>query len=355
MKRHLWLAILTVASLNLASVLTSSTFSWADADPQPSPSAKLDMNFLLLPAYELEPAANPDPKVTQTPERRVGDEIVLHVADLAIPQGSSGPLKIELPPGTQPLNDEGWEIFTKSEGADLKLIAVPLKAGKLTLPSLAIQDAAGKSFARTNPFRVEVKSAIRPDDPKPQEPADLRPPAELAFPWWAIALMTIGALLVVGATGYSLYRWSKGKRAIPAKVVEPPKPEDEEALASLAQLEKSGALERGEFKKYYFGVSETLKRYIGRRYDFDAPENTTREMMENLRQAWARELGGEQKKLTELAELFEQLDRVKFTDHVPASIESQGIVHIAREFVRATRRRPMPVETSNGGGVNAVR
>jgi ABC-type ATPase with predicted acetyltransferase domain len=78
-------------------------------------------------------------------------------------------------------------------------------------------------------------------------------------------------------------------------------------------------------------------------------------MMENLRQAWARELGGEQKKLTELAELFEQLDRVKFTDHVPASIESQGIVHIAREFVRATRRRPMPVETSNGGGVNAVR
>lgn len=362
MKRHLSLILIAVSSLALGAPIRS----WADPAPQPSASAKLDMGFLLLPAYELEMASpSPSPKVsgkaadgqTAAAEHQVGDEIVLRIPQLSIPEGSSGPLKVELPPGTPALNDEGLEIFTKSEASDFKLIVVPMKAGRLTLPSLAIQDSAGKSFARTNPFRFEVKSAIRPDDPKPQEPAELRPPAELAFPWWAVALMAVGALLVVGAIGYSLYRWNKNRKATLAKVVEPPKPEDEVALAALTKLEKSGALERGEFKKHYFGVSEILKHYIGQRYGFDAPENTTREMLENLRQAWARELGGDEKQLSSLSELFEQLDRVKFTDYVPASIESQGVINVAREFVRATRRRPVMVSSSNApsGGPSAVR
>jgi hypothetical protein len=165
--------------------------------------------------------------------------------------------------------------------------------------------------------------------------------------------MGVGALIVVGAIAYSLYRWNKSRKAaLLAKPVEPPKPEDEVALAALAQLEKSGTLERGEFKKHYFKVSEILKNYIGARYGFDAPENTTREMMQNLREAWAKELspesGNGEKRLTGLSELFVQLDRVKFTDYVPASIESQGVVGVAREFVRATRRKPVIVTPSEG-------
>jgi hypothetical protein len=167
--------------------------------------------------------------------------------------------------------------------------------------------------------------------------------------------MVICGLLVLGALIYWFYRWSKSNRPLPPKPVEPPKPEDEVALTALAQLEKSGFLERGEYKKHYFGVSEILKTYIGERYGFDAPENTTREMMENLKLAWARELGGDEKRLNTLGELFEQLDLVKFTDHVPEKIESQTVVSVAREFVRGTRRKPViaapPVVTpsTNGG------
>jgi len=352
MKRRF--SVLLVAGCVLSfSLACYSAFS--EPSPQPAASAKLDMSFLLLPAYELEPAT-PAPGATPSAEHRVGDEIVLQISQLTVPTGTPVPLKVDTPPGAQSLNDEGWEIFTKSDEKNLKLIAVPIKAGNLTLPSLAIQDATGKSFARTNPFRAEVKSAIRPDDPKPQEPAALRPPAELSFPWWAVVLMGIGALLVLGVILYSLYRWNKSRRTRLPKVVEPPKPEDEVALAALAKLEKSGAIERGEFKKYYFGVSETLKNYIGRRYGFDAPENTTREMLENLKQAWARELGTDEKRLATLAELFEQLDRVKFTDFVPPHMESQSIVNVAREFVRATRRKPVVVAPSaSSEGPNAVR
>lgn len=359
MKRQLGFALIVLfcLSVGIGSVGTGLKNAWADPAPQPSASPKLDMGFLLLPAVELEPTApaadtSVKGKASATPasEYRVGDEIVLKAPQLTLPEGSQPPLKVEIPPGTPALNDEGWDIFPPSDPSEFKLIAVPMKAGSLTLPSLAIQDSSGKSIARTNPFRIEVKSAIRPDDPKPQEPAELRPPADLAFPWWVVILMAFAAALVLGAILYALYRWSKNRRTqVAVAPVEPPKPEDEVALLALAQLEKSGALEKGEFKKHYFGVSEILKTYIGRRYDFDAPENTTREMLENLKQAWARDFSGSEKRLTALSELFEQLDRVKFTDYVPPLVESRGIVEVAREFVRATRKAPVIMTSSTQG------
>jgi hypothetical protein len=358
MKRQLGLVLVTVFAL---SAMEMSSYAWAEPAPQPSASAKLDMGFLLLPAVELEPVApatDVNAKNNASPsahtEYRVGDEIILKASQLAVPQGSTPPFKVDIPPGTPALNDEGWEIFPQADPSEFKLIAVPMKAGNLTLPSLAIQDSSGKSIARSNPFRIEVKSAIRPDDPKPQEPAELRPPAELAFPWWAVVLMAFAAAFVLGAILYSLYRWSQGRKAKPAEPIEPPKPEDEVALAGLAQLEKSGALEKGDFKKYYFGVSEILKTYIGRRYDFDAPENTTREMLENLKQVWAKDLSGNEKRLASLSELFEQLDRVKFTDYVPPLAESRGIVEVAREFVRATKRPPAIVTHSSSVASSAA-
>src|SRR6185437_16115559 len=114
---------------------------------------------------------------------------------------------------------------------------------------------------------------------------------------------------------------------------EPPKPEDEVALAAFAALEKSGVLAKGDFKKHYFRVSEILKTYVGARYGFDAPESTTQEMLQMLDRAMAAEFATDATKLGSLIELFGQLDLVKFTDHVPAGSDSSRVVAIAREFV----------------------
>jgi hypothetical protein len=348
---------LAIAAALASIACMAPAVSLAAPDPSASPSPKLDMSFLLLPAYDIEaaPKASPSPvpQGSGSVTYRVGDEILAHVPQVALPAGSTGPLSISLPPGTPALADEGWEIFPKSDPNELRLILVPLKAGKLTLPSLAIQDSAGKSIGRTNPWPAEVVSAIRKDDPAPQKPVDLKPPAEVAFPWWAIAMMAVVALMIVGAIVYWAYRWSQRKRALLPKAVEPPKPEDEVALLALAELEKSGALSRGEFKKHYFRVSEILKTYIGARYGFDAPENTTRELFQNLKTAWHEELGSNPDWLGKLQTLFGQLDLVKFTDHVPEPGEAKQVAEVAREFVRATRRMPVilqqgPVLPSGG-------
>ena len=235
--------------------------------------------------------------------------------------------------------------------------AVPIKPGQLTLPSLAIVDRkSGKSVARTNPFKVTVESAIRKDDPQPQTPAGLRPPADLVFPWWVLVLLGALALAVVAGIIYGLYRWSR-KNRVPAETKELPKPllpEDEEALNALTDLEKGGALTRGDFKNHYFRVSEVLKRYIGRRYDFDAPESTTAELLMQLDQIWGRSNPDWR---AQVRELFLRMDVVKFTDYLPTPDDASKIIPEARKFILSSRRRPVdpaltPAGLSQGSGQN---
>ena len=112
--------------------------------------------------------------------------------------------------------------------------------------------------------------------------------------------------------------------------------EDEEALARLEKLEREAWVEKDELKKHYFGVSETLKHYIERRFSFKAAEQTTREMLVNLSST-----GVSDESVRELFQLFEALDRVKFTDYRPerGSLEPKVMLEGARDWIKKTRRK----------------
>jgi hypothetical protein len=342
-----WIAVMMLG-LSLATAAPAAA---------PSPAAP-DPAFSALPAFDLE-------RIDGQAKVMVGDTIVLRIGGLTGLTAPSGPvrdpireLRLEAPAGTENLTDQGWEVDVEDPGqvpaGELRVRATPLKAGQLTLPSLAIVRAAGDqdetagsgdgddakaprpALARTNPVTVQVESAIRPDDPKAGQPAEMLPPVSLPYPWWAVGAAAI-ALLALTAGGWLAYRRLKGNRkAAPAKPAEPPKPEDEVALAALAQLERDGPLRRGEFKAHYFRVSEILKAYIGARYDFDASESTTREMIAQLEERKACD----DARIDRLETLFGKMDLVKFTDHVPLPDEGPMLIEAARELVRATRRPP---------------
>jgi hypothetical protein len=316
-----------------------------------SPNSGLDTDFLLLPAYDIE-FAKPQ---AQGQEIRTGDTVAIKVSGITLPAGvSASDLVLVVPPGNAGLDDQGFAVENVSAAnggaagaAELKALIVPLKPGKLTLPSLEIatQGDAPKAIGRTNPLPLEVASAIRPSDPKPKEPAPVRPPLMLDFPRWIYYVGGGLLLLVFLGLLYGAYLFSKKERKPSVKVSGPPLTDDEAALAALLEVEKAPWLKSGEFKKHAFRISEVLKNYIGARYGFDAPECTTRELFLELENLSTGMPGGsvppERLDREALKNLFDKLDRVKFTDDLPTLSDASRFTQEAREFVLKTRRRVM--------------
>jgi hypothetical protein len=346
--------------MSAAAFALAAAAAWAQPPPEASPRPELDPGFLLLPAHELEAIAPPAGQAV-----RVGDRIRLRIDRL---EAQDGALKLEQPPGaTESLQEQGWEILdpsapsaapvdpTAGKAGEPVLDVVVLKGGRITLPSLAIKNAEGKSIGRTNPYQLDVGSAIKADDPKPEEPADLRPPVSLRFPWLLVALAALLLLLVVAGVIYALRRWSQSRKPFvaPPMPAGPPRPEDEVALEALAELERQGLTRKGQFKPHYFALSEILKRYLGARYRFEALESTSREIIGVLEEKRA----APDELIDRLEALFETLDRVKFSDHVPPAEEGVSLLALARQLVTATRKPPAPAPVMGQqpqGGAHAV-
>lgn len=302
--------------------------------PTVQPTQSLDQNFLLLPAYDLD-------WEKPTTSVKVGDTLS---AKLSGPDVGKLPkdLKIQVPPGTPEETDLGYDVpDTVSE--DLRVAVTVTKAGHVQVPSLALVDSSGKTIARTNPIAVEVQSVISSNDPKAKEPEPPKPPVSLGLP--LATLILIGVLIVALIAGlvYWVVRWSRARRAAIPAVKEPPKPEDEVALAALILLEKKGLMSAGKFKAHYFTISEIIKRYIGARYGFDAAESTTHEMMSYLRE----KRGMAALSMDSLSAMFERLDLVKFTDHVPVTLEGAELLEEAKKLVLTTRRLPQVAGAGN--------
>jgi hypothetical protein len=304
----------------------------APAPPTPTNSAELDQSFLLLPAYDLEMPA-------QAPAIRVGDSITVHLQGDPQSLKSLAPaLTIGWPQGTEDLTTS-VALDEKTSGDDHHFKITFIKAGKVTIPSLGLGnpgDDAKKFIARTNPLNIDVTTSIAKDDPKPKEAAPPLPPERLGFPVWTLIVGGILLLALIGAAVYWLIQWSKKRRLEDAKRPKgPPPTEDQVALEALKKLEAQGLLKKGDFKRFYFGVSEILKHYIGARYKFDAVESTTDEMLNHL----DRESGVQSHLLELLKGMYERLDLVKFTDHRPVAIEGSELLEEARKVVNQTKRQ----------------
>ena len=302
------------------SIVAISPQGFADGvDPPP---VDLDQSFLLLPAFDLE-------RFGSGPVH-VGDKLVLKVQGL-----NSEIQSVAVPAGTPDLQEAGWDLdISKGTAGDVLILAGALKVGRVIIPSLKLLDAAGKPVARTNPQTFDVETAIAANDDKKDQPADLAPPLSTAFPTWLVISLTIFGITVIGVIVYIVYRYFKSKRPVPVQASEVIKPEDMIALAIFADLEKSGILLRGEYKKYYFKISDALKEYLGRRYCFDAPESTTAELIRELK---IKNVVSESF-VIDLQSLFEEMDVVKFTDVKPSQEEGRKVLERARKWVLQTRQ-----------------
>ena len=211
--------------------------------------------------------------------------------------------------------------------------AQAFETGTQMIPALSVEwkKAEGSGGTATSqPIPVEIVSVLKGSQ---ETPADLKPPAEIApppFPWrWAI--LGAGLLALAIALAVWLRRRRKTEEAAPAPVV-PALPPHEQAYREMERLLAGPLLREGKIKEFHVELAEIVKRYLAARFNIDALERTSTEVLEDLKRA---HVGSEP--LAVAREFFVQTDLVKFAKYFPAKDEIRRSVDRAYRLVDLTK------------------
>jgi len=182
--------------------------------------------------------------------------------------------------------------------------------------------------AASDSIPVKVASVMPADM---EDINDLKPQIQFPnlLPIWII--LAVFAASGLGYLGWRLYRRYRRIRLYGAPLPDP----WDEALAALNRVPAEDWLESGRFKHYYYTVSEILKRYLTRRFNFPAIDQTTTEILRAMKAAKLPERGG-------FGDFFQRADMVKYAKFVPPAAEAATVITTARELVQTTTPKPEP-------------
>src|SRR5690606_11240348 len=95
------------------------------------------------------------------------------------------------------------------------------------------------------------------------------------------------SLVFIGLSGLVVYQYFRKRNKTPKEpeIVYTP---IEKATISLKQLEEKHLIEKGAVKEYYSELTDITKTYIEEAVKFPAMENTTNELLENLKRTAIR-------------------------------------------------------------------
>jgi hypothetical protein len=207
---------------------------------------------------------------------------------------------------------------------------------------LVAQTASGARQLEIPPQKLKVNGVIDLTQGEPQLREDTKPlPTRYRTVWWPLAL--ICAVLAGVLAGIYLRR--RAKRPALAPPPKPRLPAYEEAMERLTVLESEGLVGTGQQQAYYFRLSEILRDYVGRRYDFDSLELTTDELLVELR---SRSTPGLH--FDGLTAFLREADLVKFARSQPTDGECKSAMDVARSIVERSRPVMQTVDVQGRAG-----
>jgi hypothetical protein len=307
------------------------------------------------------PAAEESPvKVQVTPDRSmatVGDRILLriavtHPADVTVlppapVAGNGSALLLEAASSPEPSGAGKGAQAPRSPVVEISYFqAQAFETGKAEIPAFRVdwRGPGGKSGSvSSEPLPIEIASVLK----GPQEnPADLKPPAELPpppFPWKLAGLAALAAALIAAAA----VLWKRRRRRAPEEVAAPAGPvvpPHEAAYRDLERLLASGLLREGKIKEFHIELAEIIKRYLAGRFEIETLERTSEEVLEEMKRV--RVGTG----ATGLARDFlSETDLVKFAKYLPREDEVRGSVDRAYRIVDQTKLvAAAPVPAASG-------
>jgi hypothetical protein len=252
----------------------------------------------------------------------VGDRFEVALT-LATPESSRvlGPLVDSL--GVFVVADAKPEKRAGTEVHRLSLAA--FQAGRQRLPvfTFLVREGARVDTLRSDTGSVVVASVL-PKDMK--DVRDLKPPETFPNHWlWAIP----AGLLLAAALAWAAWRLLRRLRHARQLEASPLPPWDE-ALAALDAMPWQDWLGAGQVKRYYYALSQVLKRYIERRFEFNAVEQTTTEILSSMR-------ANRTPMRDEVRQFLLRSDFVKYAKTVPPDAEMRSAIAEVREIVTRTK------------------
>jgi len=176
---------------------------------------------------------------------------------------------------------------------------------------------------------LHVNSALDAD--ASSEIADIKPTHKLPgrFPRWIwVVLGTAAIAFLVGFISSKL--WKNRASIIPSAPSIPP---HVIAIKALQHLKEKGLLEKDECNPFYTELSLILRTYLEGRFNLNAPDETTEEIVEEL--STSSDLTGAQRNI--LQEFMRQADMVKFAKGHPDRTTMEAAFETTTQFVEQTK------------------
>lgn len=127
------------------------------------------------------------------------------------------------------------------------------------------------------------------------------------------------------------YLWWKKRKKPEVKIPEIIIPAHLTALEQLKLLEDKKLWQNGMIKEYYIEMTDILRVYIEKRFRIHAMEQTTDEIMSQLRLTDISEIS----KLT-LVPVLKLSDLVKFAKENPIGLENEEMMQRSKDFIQST-------------------
>ncbi len=224
--------------------------------------------------------------------------------------------------------------------------------GEFEFPALEIaweKPDGTRATGASEPLAVDVESILTDDQITPRSlkpPLDI--PARARYILSVLATFTTAAILLTLLMFWLYKRKHRHSSRQMKAIVEAPVPADQEALKALAELQEKQLVVKGDLKAYFVILSEILKVYIGRRYAFNATERTTGEIRNDMRRLSINPLIQ-----TDILQLLELADMVKFARYKPADEMCRKALNDVEDIVLKSREPQIALETADKAGGNA--
>lgn len=204
-------------------------------------------------------------------------------------------------------------------------------SGKYSIPEATIKyrkKGQGQwQEVSTDKITIEVESILK----SAKDKRDIREIAgpigfPIKIPWYVWVILT----LIVLAAGIAFFLFKRKKTQ---SIFVPPRPAHEIAYEALDALKQKEYLRRREFKLYYIELSDIVRRYLENRFNLRAPEMTTEEFLNSVKDNKALML--EHKSL--LRDFLFASDLVKFAKYEPAEKEANQSFESAKKLIDQTK------------------